>query len=52
LINVGAYKAGSSPDIDRAIAMKPKIDKFLKQQMFERSTFAETLNGLKALFNN
>ena len=28
LINVGAYKAGSSPDIDRAIAMKPKIDKF------------------------
>ena len=50
LISVGAYRAGSSADIDRAIAMKPKIDAFLRQQVYERSTFSDTLKGLKALF--
>ncbi|MBR4753448.1 MAG: FliI/YscN family ATPase [Thermoguttaceae bacterium] len=50
LISVGAYRRGSSPDIDRAIAMKPKIDDFLRQQIFESSTFDETLKGLKSLF--
>ena len=52
LISVGAYRTGSSPEIDRAIAMKPKIDKFLRQQIFEKSTFEETLSGLKGLFED
>lgn len=50
LISVGAYKSGSSREIDRAIVMKPKIDSFLRQQVFERSTFPETLKRLKSLF--
>ena len=49
LIAVGAYRRGSSPEIDRAIEMKPKIDAFLRQQTFERSTFEETLKGLRDL---
>ncbi|MEM7681076.1 MAG: FliI/YscN family ATPase [Planctomycetota bacterium] len=31
LVNVGAYAAGSNPDFDLAIAVKPAIDKLLKQ---------------------
>ncbi|MCF0234300.1 MAG: FliI/YscN family ATPase, partial [Thermoguttaceae bacterium] len=50
LIAVGAYKAGSSAEIDRAVRMKPRIDRFLQQKMFERSTFEETLAGMRALF--
>ncbi len=50
LIAVGAYREGASPEIDRAIRLKPKIDRFLQQQMFERSSFDETLAGLRAIF--
>ncbi len=49
LIAVGAYRQGSSADVDRAIKMKPKIDAFLRQQVNERSSFSETLERLKAL---
>ena len=31
LIQIGAYRPGSNPQIDRAIAIKPTIDGFLKQ---------------------
>ncbi|MGI6401382.1 MAG: FliI/YscN family ATPase [Thermoguttaceae bacterium] len=50
LIAVGAYRKGSSEDIDRAIEMKPKIDAFLRQQINERSSFDETLSSLRGLF--
>ena len=49
LISVGAYRPGSNPDIDRAIQMKPRIDQFLQQQIYEKSTFEQTLAKLKAL---
>ena len=51
LINVGAYRPGSSAEIDRAIQLKPKIDAFLRQQVYERSSFSETLASLKNVFN-
>lgn len=50
LIAVGAYRSGSSPDIDRAIEMKPKIDAFLRQDVNEKSTFDETLSRLRSIF--
>jgi flagellum-specific ATP synthase len=31
LVEIGAYAAGSSPDADRAIALLPRIDDFLRQ---------------------
>ncbi len=31
LIQIGAYRSGSNPQIDRAIAIKPRIDGFLAQ---------------------
>ena len=46
LIRIGAYMRGSSPQIDKAIELLPRIEKFLKQEPGERSTFAQTAAGL------
>ncbi|MEJ5189155.1 MAG: FliI/YscN family ATPase [Breznakiellaceae bacterium] len=46
LINVGAYKMGSNPGIDEAIAKKASIDEFLIQGIEEKSTLPETLSFL------
>jgi flagellum-specific ATP synthase len=48
LINVGAYVKGSNPDIDRAIALIAGINEFLRQDVFQRFSFAQTLEALKA----
>ncbi len=36
LVNVGAYAAGSDPILDRAIALHPRMEAFLQQDMRER----------------
>ncbi|MEJ9211014.1 flagellar protein export ATPase FliI [Bacillus smithii] len=46
LINIGAYKKGSSEDIDKAIAYYPKIVSFLKQDVNEKSTMVESIRSL------
>jgi len=46
LINVGAYKPGSNPRIDEAIAKREEIEKFLIQAVDEKSTLEETLNAM------
>lgn len=48
LINVGAYVKGSNPDIDRAISLINGLNGFLQQDVFQRFTFAQTLEALKA----
>jgi len=50
LIQIGAYKAGASPVIDRAIALKPALDAFLKQDIDEASSFEETLSKIQTLY--
>lgn len=47
LITIGAYKAGTQPKIDRAIATMPKITAFLQQQTDEHVPFAQTLDALR-----
>ena len=42
LINIGAYKRGANPEIDKAIELNPAIKAFLKQGMVESSTFEDT----------
>ena len=42
LIAVGAYQSGSDPDVDRAIATRAEIIRFLRQDSEELSTQAET----------
>lgn len=46
LIRIGAYVRGSSPQIDKAIELMPRIEKFLKQDIGERSTFEQTQAAL------
>jgi flagellum-specific ATP synthase len=46
LIRIGAYVRGSSPMVDRAIELMPRVEKFLKQDVGERSTFEQTRQGL------
>jgi len=41
LVNIGAYVAGSNPEIDTALRLMPKIREFLQQGLFEASPYAE-----------
>lgn len=50
LINIGAYKKGSNPDIDYAIDRIKKVNEFLMQETDEKVTFEEAVTGLEALF--
>lgn len=49
LINIGAYQPGSNPQIDRAIALVPKINAFLKQAVNEPVGYEEALAALQGL---
>ncbi|MDO4586996.1 MAG: FliI/YscN family ATPase [Planctomycetia bacterium] len=51
IISIGAYRAGCNPDIDRAIKMKPRIDLFLQQQMFEKALFDDSISQLEKLLD-
>jgi FliI/YscN family ATPase len=50
LINIGAYKAGTNPEIDRALATRPKALDFLRQLPNELTPFEATLAQLEAVF--
>ncbi|MCA1009234.1 flagellar protein export ATPase FliI [Halobacillus halophilus] len=50
LIQIGAYKKGSSKDIDQAIHYHPSIINFLKQGVQEPSSFEGSEDLLKQLF--
>ncbi|MEG0036302.1 MAG: FliI/YscN family ATPase, partial [Oscillospiraceae bacterium] len=46
LISIGAYKSGSNPDLDRAIAHMKVIDEFLTQRVDDPYTFDQTVELL------
>ncbi len=46
LINIGAYIKGSDPNVDRAIALREKIDAYLVQQGDEKTDFQISVNEL------
>lgn len=50
LINIGAYKKGSNPDIDYAIDKIKPVNEFLMQETDEKVSFEDTVAGLQALF--
>jgi flagellum-specific ATP synthase len=49
LINIGAYKSGSSPRIDAAIHAATPIEALLKQEVTESSPFEETEQMMMSL---
>ena len=48
LIAIGAYTRGSDPRIDAAIALWPRMQGFLQQDLHERADFAASLTALQA----
>jgi len=49
LVNIGAYKKGSNPKIDRAVELHPKLVEFLKQGIEKHCRLEESLKGLKEI---
>ncbi|KAA6452865.1 flagellar protein export ATPase FliI [Bacillus swezeyi] len=49
LINIGAYKKGSSREIDEAIQFHPKLISFLKQEVDEAAVLEDSISLLKSL---
>ncbi|MGI6203591.1 MAG: flagellar protein export ATPase FliI [Eubacteriales bacterium] len=49
LINIGAYKMGTSPEIDHAIQNIDKINSFLRQGIDEKFTFDQTIALMQEL---
>ncbi len=49
LISVGAYKRGSDPRIDEAIAMHPRLEEFLSQGMHQPVDFEQSQQQLAQL---
>ena len=47
----GAYKAGSDPVLDQAVALYPRLEGFLQQRIDEREGCDESVLKLAALFN-
>jgi len=50
LITIGAYTQGSDTRVDRAILMQPDLMEFLKQNMHEPTSYAESLEQLDNIF--
>jgi flagellum-specific ATP synthase len=52
LINIGAYKAGSNPRIDKAVKYIDAVNAFLKQQVDDPTTFNQGLRMMQGLLVN
>ena len=48
-ITLGIYRAGTNPEIDLAIKMKPLIDQYLQQDKAEHAKLPETVQRIKEL---
>ena len=49
LVSIGAYAAGSNPDLDRALALRPRIDAFLRQALEDHVPLQTTRQQLAEL---
>jgi len=51
LIRIGAYRAGSDPQIDRAIQLNPDLEAFLSQDKDETATLDDCFNRLDGILS-
>jgi len=49
LISVGAYAPGSDPLLDEALALYPRMEAYLQQNMAESAAYTDSVAGLRAL---
>ena len=52
LINIGAYKKGSNPNIDYAIEKIDDINGFLRQGVYDKYSFEEVIALLEGIFES
>ena len=52
LISVGAYVRGSDPALDEAIALYPRLEAFLQQNMRERAGYGDSCFQLEHLIKH
>ncbi|MDF1485770.1 flagellar protein export ATPase FliI [Ramlibacter sp. H39-3-26] len=52
LVQVGAYMAGSDPELDEAIRLLPAMERFLQQDMFESASMAQSTSALAAVLES
>ncbi len=50
IINIGAYKEGTNPQLDYAIKMIDKINDFLKQDINTKASYQESIEELYKIF--
>ncbi|MBK1721314.1 flagellar protein export ATPase FliI [Thiocystis violacea] len=46
LIAVGAYRKGSDPQLDEAVAMNPRLEDYLRQERLEAASFEQSRQAL------
>lgn len=47
LVMMGAYRSGSNPQLDRALAIKPRLDVFLQQEAGVQASMADSISAMK-----
>lgn len=52
LIEMGAYRAGTNPELDSAVARMSKIKEFLNQPASDVTTFPESMRRLQAILDD
>jgi flagellum-specific ATP synthase len=52
LIRIGAYRRGSDPQVDRAIALNPALEAFLSQDKDEATPLVESFARLDAILHD
>ncbi len=50
-VQIGSYQAGTNPALDEAIRLMPLIDRFLKQDRTELSTFKVSMDRLNGILS-
>ena len=51
LIRLGAYKAGTNPEVDHAVKLNPQLEAFLSQRKDERATLSEGYGVLSEILD-
>lgn len=49
LIRLGAYKAGTNPEVDNAVRLYPQLEAFLAQSKTEAASLSESYDALSAI---
>jgi flagellum-specific ATP synthase len=51
LIRLGAYKAGTNPEVDNAVRLYPRLEAFLAQKKTEQASLSESYEALSVIMD-